>query len=84
MEISDWQRAQMRPGMYHFPTEENRDANRFCSGCASGMEVRKVGGEIRNRVRCAKMVAVFKSRGGLRSPAIIEAGTPGCAHWARR
>ena len=84
MEISDWQRTALRPGMVHFPTEANRDDHQFCSGCASGVEVRKTGGDTRNRVRCRKMIALLKSQGRKGKPEIIEAGAPGCAHWEKR
>ena len=84
-EISDWQRAEYRPGMVHFPTEANRDTKRYCSGCAHGKPVGKPKEHgFEARVRCAKMVAHLKSIGIKGKPASIKAAAPGCKYWEKR
>ncbi len=85
MEVTEWQRAATKSGMVHFATEENRDARRYCGGCAHGEQVHgAVKGDMRNRARCRKMARALKERGSKGKPEIIEAGTPGCKHWEAR
>ena len=64
VEITKWQYAEVRDGMYHFPTEENRIANRYCSGCEHGKIVGKPAEYgFEPRVRCKKTKAERAARG---------------------
>ncbi len=85
MEITSWQRDTLLEGMYHFPTEENRDAHRHCADCAHSepaLPARK--DDHRKRVRCAKLAAWLKHIGFKGKTEIIPAGAPGCHYWAKR
>lgn len=85
MQITAWQRAEMVEGMFHFPTEENRDAAHSCATCAHGEPVRPAGKhDLRKRVRCAKMMPPLGNLDRKGEPAIIPAATVGCKYWAKR
>ncbi len=84
MKVTAWQRAALLEGMYHFPTEENRDAHRHCADCVHGKPARPAGkGDHRKRVRCAKLAASLKDMGFKGETEIIPAGAPGCHYWAK-
>ncbi len=84
MEITEWQRRAAQEGMYHFPTEGNREAERYCAGCASGEPQQSTASDLRNRVRCRKLMAHRRNIGLKGEPEVIPAGTPGCKHWEAR
>ena len=85
MQITAWHQAEAVEGMYHFPTEENRDARRYCDACAHGEPVRSAGkSDHRKRARCAKKAEHLRDLGRKGAPAIIPAETPGCKYWAKR
>ncbi len=85
MEITSWQRAEATEGMYHFPTEENRDARIHCAACAHGEPAPPAGkGDHRKRVRCAKLAASLNDMGFKGKTELIPAETVGCHYWAKR
>ncbi len=85
MKVTAWQRAEVMEGLFHFPTEENRDAQHSCATCAHGDPVRPMGkSDHRKRVRCAKLAASLKDSGFNGKTATIPAATVGCHYWAKR
>ncbi len=82
MDPTDWQRAETQPGMYHFPTEANREAKQYCAGCEHGEQ--GFARELPNRVRCIKMRKALRGLGRKGEPDVISTGTPGCEYWAKR
>ena len=81
---TEWQLNEVRQGMYHLPTEENRAAGRYCSGCKQGRVVGKpVVHGFEPRVRC-KLNVESRRKLGMHSSKVIEPGAVGCKYWEER